>query len=179
MSSRQKTRNLILTALCIALGFLLPKLFHSIGAGPVFLPMHIPVFLCGMICGPLYGLACGALLPLLSSFLTQMPPLYPVAVAMLFELAVYGLVSGFLYQKQRQNVYLSLILAMLAGRLVSGIANTLLLGFVGKSYGFSAFLAGAFLKSWPGILIQLLFLPLLLLALEKAKILPRPEGGAQ
>ena len=101
--------------------------------------MHIPVLLCGMLCGGAYGAAVGAIVPLLSSLLTGMPPIFPVAPAMMFELCAYGLLSGLFYHSLRRNVYLSLIGAMLGGRVVSGIANAVFMGMADKPYGFSAY----------------------------------------
>ncbi len=161
------------TALCLALGLLLPILFHSLGAGTAFLPMHIPVLLCGLIFGGPFGAVCGLILPLLSSMLTQMPPLYPVAVAMTFELCTYGALTGLFYQRLKWNVYPALIGSMLGGRAVSGIANAILMGAAGKPYGFTTFLTASFVTALPGILIQLLLIPVLILALQKSNLVRR------
>jgi len=168
---RYSTLKVVSTALCIALGILLPMFFHLIGfGGPAFLPMHIPVLLSGFICGGPYGLACGLIVPLLSAVLTGMPPVFPTAIAMMFELGAYGLLSGLLYKKF--NVYVSLIGAMLGGRIVSGIANALLMGMAGKAYGFAAFISGSFVTALPGIIIQLV--PLIIIALQRAKLTSKP-----
>ena len=134
------TKNLVLTAFCIALCIVLPMAFHAIGAGATFLPMHIPVLLCGLLCGWPFGAACGLIGPLLSSLLTGMPPAFPTLPAMMLELCAYGVLTGLFYRKLRGNLYLSLIGAMLGGRAVSGIANAVLLGIAGKPYGFTVFL---------------------------------------
>lgn len=133
------TKNLVLTAFCIALCIVLPMAFHAIGAGATFLPMHIPVLLCGLLCGWPFGAACGLIGPLLSSLLTGMPPAFPTLPAMMLELCAYGVLTGLFYRKLRGNLYLSLIGAMLGGRAVSGIANAVLLGIAGKPYGFTVF----------------------------------------
>ena len=156
----------------MAIGLVLPMLTGNIPQiGNMLLPMHIPVFLCGLICGWPYGLAVGAILPLMRSFLWGMPPLYPVALAMTFELATYGLVAGFLYNRSKWQclvaLYRSLILAMLAGRIVWGAAEVILLGIFGNAFTWQAFMAGAILNALPGIIIQLTLIPALLVALNK------------
>lgn len=173
----QKTKDLVSAALCVALGLIVPQVFHLIpfvGAVPnlggVFLPMHIPVLLCGFLCGWKYGAACGAIVPLLSSVVTGMPVLWPQGVSMVFELAAYGLVTGLLYQGMKKNVYLSLVAAMIAGRAVSGIAKAVLFGMAGTPFGMAAFLSGAFTVAVPGIILQLVVVPLLVAALEKAGV---------
>ncbi|BDF59363.1 membrane protein [Christensenellaceae bacterium] len=164
---KNETKKLVAAALCLAAGMLLPMVFHAFGAaaGQVFLPMHIPVLVCGLICGWKYGGICGFILPLLSSFATGMPPLYPVGVVMMFELCTYGIVSGIMYR--RTNVYVSLIVAMLAGRAVSGVLNTILLGMAGTPYSFEIFLTNAFVVALPGIAIQIVVIPVLVLLLKK------------
>lgn len=173
--TKSKTRNLILAALCLALGLVLPSAFHFIGAGPVFLPMHIPVILCGMLCGWQYGAACGFITPLLSSILTGMPPIFPTAPAMMLELCAYGCLSGLLYRRVKLNIYAALPLAMLGGRVVSGLANALFMGVANKPYGLSAFLSGAFVTAVPGILLQLIIIPLLVVSVQRAGLVNRPR----
>lgn len=147
------------SALFLALGIIFPMLFHSIpNAGGIFLPMHIPVLLCGFICGPVYGLLIGILTPLLSGILTGMPPLMPIGMAMMLELATYGFLSGWLLK--RFHISVSLILAMIAGRIVSGLANLVLLSFAGKAYTLGIFLGASFVTSLPGIILQLIIVPL-------------------
>ncbi|MEA4912191.1 MAG: ECF transporter S component [Oscillospiraceae bacterium] len=169
----KKTRSLVFAGLCVALGVALPIAFHSIpNAGSIFLPMHIPVLLCGLLCGPWYGLACGVLAPLLSSLLTGMPPA-AILPGMLCELAVYGLVSGLMYRAaagKRGGIYISLITAMLAGRVVSGVLNALI--FRAGNYSMQMWLAASFVTALPGIAVQLVVIPLLALALQKAKLAP-------
>jgi len=169
---KKPVRDLTLTALFLALGILFPMMFHMFGLGSAFLPMHIPVLLCGLIVGWKYGAACGLIVPVLSSVMTGMPPLFPTAVAMMFELCAYGLLTGLFYRKT--NVYFSLIGAMLGGRLISGAANAILLGATGASYGFMAFITASFVTSLPGIIIQLIFVPLVVLVLNKANLVRRP-----
>ncbi len=169
-----KTKRLILAGLCIALGVVLPLAFHSIAnAGSIFLPMHIPVLLCGLVCGWPYGLACGVLTPLLSSIFTGMPPMAYLP-SMLCELAVYGLVSGLLMRYIRTgklilDLYISLIGAMLAGRLVFGLLNALI--FRAGAYSFAIWTTAAFATALPGIIIQLAIIPVLILSLKKSHLI--------
>ncbi len=175
------TRHLAMAALCSALGVVLPLAFHSIpNAGSIFLPMHLPVLLCGLACGWPYGLACGILAPLLSSLITGMPPAAYLP-SMLCELAAYGLISGLSAQFIRTgwrsaDLYIQLVSAMLLGRVVYGVMNALV--FRLGNYSMSIFLAAAFVTALPGILIQLLILPALILLLEKAKLLENPYLAA-
>ncbi len=170
-------KKLVLSAMFLALGMVLPLLTGQIRQiGSMLLPMHIPVLLCGFICGWPYGLAVGFILPLLRSVTFGMPPMYPVALAMTFELAAYGFVSGLLYARFRKrgilSIILSLVIAMIAGRLVWGAAEIVLLGIRGNAFTWQAFLAGAVLNAIPGIILQLVLIPAILFALEKAKLIP-------
>ena len=173
---KSMTVNLTGAALCIALGLILPVLCHMVGAGSVFLPMHIPVLLCGLLFGWQYGAVCGLIVPLLSSLLTGMPPIFPTAAAMMLELCAYGLLTGLFYRKMRWNVYPALICAMLGGRVVSGAANAVFLGMADKPYGFAAFLSASFVQAVPGIIIQIVFIPVIVLALEKASVFRRERA---
>jgi len=167
--------NLVTAATLLALGLTLPFLtVNNQELGNLLLPMHLPVLLCGFICGWKYGLAVGAITPLMRSLIISVPPLFPQATTMVFELAVYGFVTGFVYMimKKRNlfSVYVSLISAMLLGRIVKGIANAICYGIDDKPYGFSAFIAGSFIEAIPGIILQLLFIPAVLLSLRKATL---------
>lgn len=167
-------KKIIFSGLCIALGIVLPIAFHSIpNAGSIFLPMHIPVLLCGLACGWQYGLACGILTPLLSGLLTGMPPAV-ILPAMICELAVYGFLTGIMRNViKTKNIYTSLyiqlVTAMLAGRIVYGIMNALI--FSAGEYSISAWVSAVFVTSLPGIIIQLVLIPLLVIALRKAKLI--------
>ena len=132
--------------------------------------MHIPALLCGFFCGPWYGLAVGAAAPLLRSLIYGMPPLMPTGIAMCFELAAYGFAAGLLYKllpKKNGYIYVSLISAMLAGRVVWGIARVVLAGLTHSEFVWSAFLAGAFVNAVPGIILHILLVPTLVMALKK------------
>jgi len=180
MKFMQKTKKTAFTGLCVALGLLLPLAFHFIpGGGSVFLPMHIPVLLCGLVCGWRYGFACGVLAPLASHLMTGMPP-SAVLPGMLCELAVYGVVSGLLLervwpQKNTLNIYLSMIGAMLSGRIVAGIVKAAIFN-VGE-YSLEIWIAGSFIKAIPGILLQLAVIPVIVIALTKAGMVPEAYCG--
>lgn len=168
-----KLKTLLTAAMFLAIGLLLPFLTMQMQkTGNMLLPMHIPVMLCGLICGWQYGLAVGFILPLLRSFLFGMPVLYPSAVSMAFELATYGFVSGFLYSRSKYRclkaLYRCMITAMISGRIVWGVTQAILLGF-GGGFTFSAFIAGAFLNSIPGIILQLILIPIIMVSLKRAK----------
>lgn len=172
----QQTKKMVFSAFFLALALVLPFLTGQIQQfGNMLSPMHIPVLLCGFICGWPWGLLVGAVSPLLRSVIFGMPPLMPVAVAMAFELAAYGAVAGIVYNllpRKILNIYISLIIAMLAGRIVWGIAMYLLLMSTGGTFALQAFLAGAFIKSWPGIILHIAIIPPIILALQKAKLIP-------
>lgn len=166
-----RVHNLALSALFLALGIILPMAFHSIpNAGSIFLPMHIPVLLCGFICGPAFGALIGILTPLLSSILTGMPPIMPVGIGMMLELMTYGFLSGLLMK--RFSIYPSLVLAMVAGRAVSGLANLVLLSFAGKAYTISIFLTASFVTAIPGIALQIVVVPLFVRIMQKVIFKP-------
>ena len=162
-----RTKKLIFTALCVSIGIILPIVFHPIpNAGMVFLPMHIPVLACGLLQGPVSGLVCGMLTPLLSSLLTGMPPAAKLP-AMFCELATYGLVAGFLKEKlgkKKAMVYLSLVLAMICGRVVSGLVNGFI--FQAGNYSLKVWLTVSFVTALPGIVIQILLVPALVFLLD-------------
>lgn len=176
MKLNDNTRKMALTALCLALCVVLPLAFHAIpGGGMAFSPMHIPVFLCGLACGPLFGLICGIGGPILSHLLTSMPPV-AFLPGMALELAVYGLIAGLCMhyihtQKETLDVYLSLVSAMLVGRLVAGLANAWI--FQVGNYNLQLWLTAYFLKAWPGLLLHLVLVPAIYLALVKAQLLPQ------
>lgn len=162
-----------LSAMFLALALVLPLLTGQLPQmGSAFLPMHLPVLLCGFLCGWPWGLVVGLIAPVLRSLLFGMPPLVPTALTMTFELAAYGAFSGLLYQRlrgRRYGTYGALIGAMLAGRVVWGLASYAAYAlFLPKTFTLEMFLAGAFVNAWPGILVQLVLVPLLVTALERA-----------
>ena len=165
-------KRMIYAALCLALWMVLPFLTGQIPViGKMLSPMHIPVFLCGFLCGWPWGLAVGLIAPVLRSLLFGMPAMYPDAIVMALELATYGAVAGALYRvlpRKPWSVFVTLIAAMLIGRVVWGVAKWALLGLAGNTFTFSMFLAGGFIKAWPGILLHLVVVPPIVLALNKA-----------
>ena len=175
-----KTKKMVLAGLCVSLGLLLPQAMHAIPyAGQIFLPMHIPVLLCGFMCGGLWGLACGVLTPILSSLIFSMPPA-PYLPGMVLELAIYGLAAGLLYRKLKLNIYVALVISMLAGRVAYGLMSTLLfIGGQGGEYSFGIFFTSLFVRALPGIAIQLVLLPLLVLGLQKAGVIEKPDKKTQ
>lgn len=167
---------MVYSAVFLALALTLPFLTGQIPQiGAMLLPMHIPVLLCGFVCGWPWGLAVGATAPLLRSALFGMPALYPNAAAMTFELAAYGAISGALYRalpRKPWAAYAALLAAMLGGRLVWGAARYVFAGISGSEFPMSAFLAGAVTSALPGIVLQLVLIPAVVFALEKAGLTP-------
>ena len=172
MSSVKKS---IITAVCIALCYVIPLMFHGIqNAGSIFCPMHIPVFICGLVCSWPYGLLCGIAGPALSSALSAMPPI-AVLPAMMVELAIYGVVAGLMMKlvhtkSTYADLYISLIAAIICGRVLAGVAKALI--FARGSYTISAWVAGSVVTSWPGTVIQLVFIPSIVFALMKSHLIP-------
>ena len=157
----------------LALGLVLPFVTGQIPEiGGMLLPMHIPVLLCGLICGWQYGAVVGFILPPLRYVLFGMPPIFPTGVAMAFELMTYGLLSGLLYSRARWHCVLSLyrclIAAMIGGRIVWGVVRVLLTGVASEPFTWQMFLSGAFLTAIPGIILQLVFIPAMMVALDRA-----------
>ena len=165
------TKKLSLAAMFLALALVLPFLTGQIPEiGSMLCPMHIPALLCGFICGWPWGILMGFTTPILRSVFFGMPPMFPIAISMAFELAVYGAVAGALYARlprKLSSIYASLLTAMLAGRLVWGFVRLLLAGFDVTKFGLAAFWAGAITTALPGILVQLILIPVIVKVLEK------------
>ena len=183
MNKLSYVKKAILTAACIALCVALPMAFHAIpNAGNIYCPMHMPVLLCGLVCGWPFGLLCGVAGPLLSALFTGMPSMAYLP-SMIIELAVYGLTTGLIMQfvhtkKMMADLYISLIAALLAGRIAAGAARALL--FASGGYSMEAWITGYFVTALPGLLIQLALLPAIAYALEKARLIPvRYPGTAK
>lgn len=179
---RLRTRQLVFAGVCVAIGLILPQAFHMIpNAGSIFLPMHIPVLLSGFLCGGPFGLVVGLVTPLLSSLLTGMPPAV-LLPAMMCELAAYGLVSGLLYRHIRIKrnairIYVSLVCAMLIGRVFSGILRALI--FNAGEYSVQIWVSAMFVTALPGLVIQLLLIPALVAILQKSGAIQRPVPHLQ
>ena len=173
---KSTARRLTASAICLALCMVLPFLTGQIPqVGSALCPMHIPVLLAGFICGPWWAAAVGAVAPLLRFALFGMPPIFPTGLAMCFELATYGLVSGLLYRalpKRIGNLYVSLLGAMLTGRIVWGVVMMIVLNATGSAFTWAAFMAGAFTNAIPGIITHIVLIPLLVRALQKSGVMP-------
>lgn len=171
MKKRNDIKKLTLSAMFLALAFVMPFLTGQIPQiGSMLCPMHIPVLLCGFFCGAPWGLVVGFVAPILRSFTLGMPPMFPTAFCMAFELATYGVIAGWLHNKlpnKKVNVYVSLLGAMVIGRLVWGVIMFCCMGFDASKFGLSAFLAGAVLNAVPGIIVQIVLIPVLVITLGK------------
>ncbi len=179
MDSKAKTskhiKNIVTAGLCLALCMLLPFLTGQIPEiGSMLSPMHIPVLLCGFLCGWRYAVPVGAVAPLLRFLWLGMPPLMPTGFVMVFELAAYGLFTAIIYHKLAKkplNIYISLIAAMFLGRVVWGIVSYLVFTFmIGAPFTFAMFLSGAFVLAVPGIICHILLIPPVVMALRRAGI---------
>lgn len=175
MKTKHSLNKTVTTAVCIALCVVLPFAFHMIPeGGTLFSPMHLPVLLCGIVCGPFYGVLCGLSGPLLSGFITGMPAMAYLPT-MMIELAIYGLVTGLMMRlihtgKQITDIYISLLTAMLSGRILTGILRAFI--FSSGSYSLKAWATGYFVTCFPAIIMQLVLIPILYVALQKASLVP-------
>lgn len=172
MKRKEEIIKITLSAMFLSIALILPFLTGQIPQiGSMLCPMHIPVILCGFFCGPLWGIVVGVSAPLLRSIVFGMPPMFPTAFCMAFELGTYGFIVGFLYNKISKktiNIYISLIIAMIIGRIVWGIAMFSCMKFDVSEFGFNAFITGALINSLPGIIIQIVLIPVLVMTLEKS-----------
>lgn len=178
MSPRSKNyiKTLTLSAMFLAIGLVLPFFTGQLRAiGNMLLPMHLPVFLCGLICGWQYGGLVGFILPLLRFSLFGMPRM-PLAIPMAFELAAYGLIAGFLYGRSQwkcvPTLYRSLLIAMVGGRIVWAVGRVILAGVSNVPFGWQIFLAAGFVEALPGIVLQLTLIPLIMVALDRTGMVP-------
>ncbi|MBQ3100023.1 MAG: ECF transporter S component [Clostridia bacterium] len=175
MKKHDRILRMILAALFLALAYVMPFLTGQIPElGAKLCPLHIPVLLCGFICGWHWGLAVGFTAPLLRSLILGMPPLFPGAVCMAFELAAYGLVAGAMHKllpEKKPYIYCSLLVSMTVGRIIWGIAMLICNGIDGGRFTFGAFIAGAFTNAIPGIIVQIIIIPIVVMILDNPKIL--------
>ncbi len=175
MRSHDKVLRLVISALCLSFAYVLPFLTGQIPEiGSALLPMHIPVLLCGFICGWHWGLGVGAIAPLFRSLTLGMPVFFPKALCMAFELGTYGLICGVMHRllpKKKLYIYVSLLVSMVAGRVVWGIVTAICLGAGENAFTFSAFIAGAITNAVPGIIIQIVLIPILVMILDNRKVL--------
>ena len=175
MNRHDKLLKMILSALFLALAYVMPFLTGQIPEiGSMLCPLHIPILLCGFLCGWSWGLAVGFIAPLFRSLTLGMPPLFPTALCMAFELAAYGAIAGLMHKllpKKKPYIYCSLLVAMIVGRLVWGATMFVCLGLGGGAFTFRAFIAGAFTNAIPGIIVQLALIPILVMLLDDPKAL--------
>ena len=175
MLEKYKLKKMVLSAMFLSVGLLLPFLTGQIrNIGHTLLPMHIPVLLCGFICGAEYGFLVGITVPLLRSFIFSMPVMYPNALAMAFELAVYGLLAGAIYSHSKKkniiSIYISLISAIISGRVVWGIMWMVFAGVSEGAFTITVFLTRAFANAVPGIILQLILIPTVVMVLKNATL---------
>ncbi len=168
---QNRTKKIVLSALFLSMALVLPFLTAQIQEiGSMLLPMHLPVMVCGFLLGPVYGLAVGFIAPIFRSFLFSMPPMFPMAISMAFELATYGFLCGFMpkiFKNNMGGLYLSLIIALLGGRIVWGGVTFVLYQFLETSFTFEMFLASAFINSVIGVIIQLIIVPPIVKLIQK------------
>ena len=172
-----KIKKICICAICIALCYVLPVALHSFGLGTVLSPMHIPVLLCGLVCGSFYGVFCGIAGPIVSSILSGMPPV-TMLFSMIPELVVYGLVTGLLMKwvrtgKLLPDLYISMIVAMVLGRVVGGIAKALFIAInaTGDAFTLGIWATSYFVGTMPGIVVHLILIPLLVSVLMQTKVI--------
>mgnify|MGYP000920862017 CR=1 FL=1 len=177
---KNKALTITTTALFLSLGVIFPQLFHALGLGTAFSPMHLPVLLCGLMCGGFLGALVGFATPFISSFIFSMPPLFPNAVVMSIELAAYGLLIGLFYRffKNKKKdffkktaVVFSLIIAMAGGRILYGILMWLIVFAQGGIYSLNVFLTAVIIGCWPGLVLQITSIPLIMIVLSKTHTL--------
>ncbi len=177
MKNQNKLLKMVFAAAFLAMSYIMPFLTGQIPEiGSMLCPMHIPVLLCGFICGWPWGLAVGFIAPLLRSLTLGMPPLFPTAVCMAFELAAYGLFSGLMHRilpRKKPYIYCSLVVAMIVGRVIWGATMFACMGINGGAFTFSAFIAGAITNAIPGIIVQIIVVPILVMILDNPKIISR------
>lgn len=171
---RRSTKDLVLAGLFIAIGLILPFITGQIPeVGSRLLPMHIPVLIAGFVVGWRYGLLIGLITPVLRSILFTMPPMQ-TAIAMSFELAAYGCLTGLLYNilpRRPLYTYATLILSMIGGRMIWGIVSIFIYGFGDNAFTWGAFITGGFINAIPGIILQIVIIPVIIIALERANLI--------
>ncbi len=182
MKNRKNLLKMILSAFFLALAYVMPFLTGQIPEiGAKLCPMHLPVLLCGFFCGPVWGLAVGFIAPLLRSMLTGgFPPMLPTAVCMAFELGAYGVVAGIMHKllpNKKSFIYCSLLTAMISGRFVWGVSMFVYMGIKGGSFTFGAFLAGAITNAIPGIIVQIVLVPIIVMVLGNPRIIKLKENN--
>ena len=180
--NRKELKKMIITAVLLALGMVLPLLLGQVKVlGQAISPLHIPVLICGLTCGWPWGLGLGIVLPVLRSAVFGMPPMVPTAVCMAVEMGVYGLLTGLMYPVLRKRmgqfpaILVAMLIAMVAGRIAGGATQAVIMGIRGGSYTFEAFVASYFVGTAVGAVLHLIIVPVVVIALEKAKLSPLAE----
>lgn len=167
-------KKMILSAFFLALGLVMPFITGQIPEiGSMLLPMHIPVLICGFVCGWKYGGLVGFIVPLMRSVIWGMPPIM-AAIGMAFELAAYGMMTGLLYKilpKGKVMIYIELVVAMIIGRVVWGIVSIAIYGIQGNAFSWQIFIGGALLNALPGIILQIVLVPVLVMALQRLGVM--------
>lgn len=171
-NKRAQLQKLALSAMFLSIGLILPFFTGQIPQiGSMLLPLHIPVLVCGMCSGSYYGGIIGFILPILRYFLFGMPVIFPTGLAMAFELASYGIIAGKLYYESKwkcwSNLYFSLIMAMIGGRIIWGIVFAALCGVSGQEFTRAIFITSAVIQAIPGIVLQLVLVPILVKCLNQ------------
>lgn len=168
MNRKFETKEIVLSGLLLASGIILPMAFHLFGmTGPIALPMHIPVLIGGFLLSPHLALLLGILTPLISGLLTGMPVIFPMAIIMAFELGTYGLTASLLTTKLKLTAISSLIISMIAGRIAAGLTVAVLVQLFGIKMNPLIYVKGSVITGLPGIIIQLIFIPSLIFAINK------------
>lgn len=172
---RMPSRQIAISGTLIALGLILPFLTGQIPRiGNMLLPMHLPVLLAGYVVGAPLGFLIGFMLPLLRYLLFGSPPLYPTAVAMAFELACYGFLTGFLYKllpQKKLYVFVNLIITQIIGRLIWGLVSRPLFALSGIVFTCQAFVTLGFINAIPGLILQIVFIPSIVMTLQQRKLI--------
>ncbi len=171
---KSNIQRLAASAVSLALCFVLPFVTGQVPEiGNMLCPMHIPVLLCGSLCGWQFGAVTGFVAPLFRSFIFASPPLFPQAISMSFELLTYGLLSGLMSKilpDKNIYVYLNLVISMLSGRAVWGLVRFIIQGLGYTEFSLNLFLAGAFTNAVPGIIIQIIVVPLIVIAVKRSRL---------
>ncbi len=177
MEQLKNTKKIAVAAMFLAVSFVLPFFTGQIPEiGNMLCPMHIPVILCGFTAGPAWGFVVGLIAPSLRSLILGMPPLFPTAFSMSFELAAYGFIVGILFErlpKKNIYIYLNLIISMILGRVIWGIVTFILMGLNTENFGFSVFIASTVLNAIPGIILQIIIIPIIVIFLNKKEIIKK------
>lgn len=168
MNYRNSTTNIVISGLLLAIGVIVPSIFHFSGIpGTIFLPMHLPVLIGGFLLPPGYAILLGMLTPILNNLLTGMPPLFPIMIIMIFELGAYGFITSILNRKFKLNILISLIISMTFGRVVAGGVVYALVVLFSQKMNPILFIKTAVLTGFPGIVIQIILIPVLIHAINK------------